>query len=107
MSSTATQSSVEPPVENAVAPFIREAVGDVNRPRGVLTGIPRIGHLPGETSFLAGMRMVYGRVRRGNAYMLEQTRRFGPVFRAKLGLAPFVAVGDPELVLRVLRNDEG
>jgi cytochrome P450 len=109
VSSTATQTPVEPKTEPAVASFLTDLVGDVNRPRRALPSAKPslLAHFPGETGLLIGVRSVLGVMRRGNDHFLEQVRRFGPVHRMQMGVFPLLAVADPELVLRVVRNDDG
>jgi cytochrome P450 len=65
-----------------------------------------LAHFPGETGLLAGVRTLVGVMRRGNAHLLEQVRRFGPVHRMHVGGLSLLAVAEPELILRIVRNDD-
>lgn len=97
-----------PQAEPAVAEFLTDLVDDVNRPRRALPSAKAslFAHFPGEAGLLAGIRLLHGLTNRGNAYLLDQVRRFGPVHRMQFGLFPLLAVADPELVLRIVRNDD-
>jgi cytochrome P450 len=108
VSSTAAQTPLEPKTEPATAPFLTDIVGDVNRPRRALpsSGPSLLAHFPGEIGLLTGVRSLMGIMRRGNAHFLEQVRRFGPVHKMQIGIFPLLAVADPELVLRIVRNDD-
>ncbi len=106
MSTATTSLHVVPESKPSVAPFITAAVGDVNRPRAPLMARPSLDHLPGETGFVAGLKNVIGYQSRGVEFMLAQRRRFGPVFRTQIGPLPAVAVADPELLVRIFRNED-
>jgi cytochrome P450 len=104
-SASSVSSSDQPAVR--VASFLADL--DVNRPRRPVPSLPRgaLRHLPGETGIVRGIRSVAGFTREGNAYFVEQVRRFGPVHRSQFATFPVVFVGSPELILRVVRNDDG
>ncbi|HWU90292.1 MAG TPA: cytochrome P450 [Kofleriaceae bacterium] len=88
-----------------VAPFLLDRVGDVSRPlRGLPTHVD-LAHLPGEAGTLATVRNTLGWMRRGNAHLLEQHRRFGPIYRTGFAGYTIVCVGDPELVHEIARDD--
>jgi cytochrome P450 len=97
------------PDSHGAAPMITEAVGDVSRPRyaSKYWPWPSLDHLPGESGLIAGIQSLVGRVRRGSAFMREQSERFGPVHRSQFGIVPNVCVSDPELLLQILRNEDG
>jgi cytochrome P450 len=94
------------PARAAPAAFITAAVGDASRPHAELPLNARTDHLPGEDGALVGIRNLVGWVRRGNAHLVEQRQRFGPVYRTRLGNKPVVCVADPELVAGIARNEE-
>jgi cytochrome P450 len=94
------------PAHAAPAAFIAAAVGDVSRPHAELPLRARTDHLPGEDGLLVGIRNLVGWMRRGNAHLVEQRRRFGPVYRTRLGNKPVVCVADPELVTSISRNED-
>lgn len=100
-----TQTRARPPAE--VAPFIAAAVGDVGRPRAQLEFSRDLAHLPGEGGLFAGITNVVKFMRRGVKHLVEQRQRYGAVFRAKFGPAEVVHVSDPDLLLRVVRNEGG
>ncbi len=92
--------------QRVVAPFITDVVGDVARPRRALTPCRDLAHLPGEGGVLAGIANLAGWTRRGNAHLVEQHQRFGPVFRTRLGPTPIVCVSDAEMLVRIMRNED-
>jgi len=91
-----------------VAPFLVDRVVDVDRPRHPVPPLARgaLDHLPGKTGIVTGLRSVAGFTQRGNAYFVDQIRRFGPVHRSQFANFPVVLVGSPELILRVVRHDD-
>jgi cytochrome P450 len=109
VSTQAVETALAPRTEPAVAPFLTEIVEDVNRPRRALPSASQslLAHFPGETGLVSGVRTLLGIMRRGSAHFVDQVRRFGPVHRMQIGFFPLLAVADPELVLRVVRNDDG
>ena len=94
------------PPQPSAAPFIREAVGDLGRPSRAVRPSRDLDHLPGEGGVLAGVRNAVSMLREGAAHSARQRARFGPVFRAQLGPTPMVCVADPDLIIRVTRNEE-
>lgn len=88
------------------APAIVAQVGDVHRPRGPMPFNPRIRHIPGRSGLLAGVAMLYGMTREGEAYFTREYGRFGPVFRQMVGPDPIVCVADAELNLQIGLNKQ-
>lgn len=98
--------SVEASEQTEVAPFILERVGDADRPlKGMPTDID-LSHLPGESGFLAAARNTIGWMRRGNAHVLEQHRKFGPLYRTGFAKYNLVCVASPDHVLSIARDDQ-
>ena len=89
------------------APFIVEVVGDVERPRAALPAVDAYGHLPGSRKPLAGFWYLLDGALRGDAHFVDLVRRHGKVFRYALGPIPCVAVADPDLAMRIARNEDG
>ncbi len=92
--------------ELKVAPEILRIAGDVGRPQSPVPFATQFGNLPGDSGLLAGIRTVIGTQRQGEAYYTELVRRYGPIFRGRLGPSPLVYVADADLVWNVLRNEE-
>lgn len=89
------------------ARFIVDAVGDVARPRaGLPTQLTEIDRLPGTQGLARGIVNAVGWVRHGRAHLLEQVRRFGPIFKDQFATIPTVMVADPELVASITRNED-
>jgi cytochrome P450 len=88
------------------APFIAEAVGDLRRPTGDVPLCNELDELPGAGGLWAGIRNVVGWQRLGNEHLLDQVRRYGPVYRADMASIPVVCVADAEMVGSIMRNDE-
>lgn len=95
-----------PDLALAFSPRVADAIGDVARPRAGLPVTRDIDHLPGERGLVAGMRNLHGWLRRGNAHLVEQRHRFGPVYRTWMMRDPIVCVADPALVLQMVRNED-
>jgi cytochrome P450 len=94
------------PAQPAAAAFIRETVGDLGRPSRAVRPSRDLDHLPGERGVIAGVRNAIALLREGATHSARQRARFGAVFRTQLGPTPMVCVADPELVLRVTRNED-
>jgi cytochrome P450 len=90
----------------AAARFILEAAADLARPRRGVPPCRDLDHLPGEGGHVAGVRNAIGMLRHGAAHTAAQVARFGRVHRTQLGPHALVAVADPELVLRMLKNED-
>jgi cytochrome P450 len=104
---THTRSKREPERSiDAVDPKILAVVGDVARPRGVISLNHDLAHLPGRSGLLAGVQSVVGMVRNGEAYFAKLIDQHGPVFRHVMGLDPVVLVADPDLIWTLARNDD-
>lgn len=93
--------------EANAAPFIVAAVGDVARPTAELPAGPELGHIPGESGALLGVTNVIRWMRGGVRHLVRQRERWGPVYRTKFGPMPAVCVADPDLVVQILRNEDG
>lgn len=100
-------SAVQAPVARDVAPFIVAQVGDVGRPLAGLKPTSALGHLPGEGGALRGITNLIRWMRTGVDHLIDQRTRFGPVYRTRFGPDPVVAVADPDLILKVIRNEDG
>jgi cytochrome P450 len=96
----------EPTTAPSAAQFILDAAVDLGRPRGGVAPTRDLGHLPGDGGTVAGIRNAFGMLRRGAAHSAAQVARYGRVHRTQLGPHPVVALADPELVLRMLRNED-
>lgn len=90
----------------SIAPAILEKVGDPGRPRANVPPSRDLGHLPGESGALVGARNLIAFLRRGNRFLVEQSRRFGPVHRSQFGPMPIVFVSDPDLLVRIFKNED-
>nr|CAO98845.1 cytochrome P450 monooxygenase AufA [Stigmatella aurantiaca DW4/3-1] len=101
MSTTTPENRDQP----QVAPFILNHVGDISRPRRGMSTAAAIEHLPGEAGIVANVRNTLGWMRRGNEHLLEQHRRFGPVYRTVFAGYTVVCVADPEMVMSIARDD--
>jgi cytochrome P450 len=88
------------------APFIEQAVGDLRHPSAVVPPSRDLGHLPGESGLMVGLRNLAGRKHSGSAYVTAQARRFGPVFRSAIANYPVVCLADAELLGAMARNDD-
>jgi cytochrome P450 len=99
---------VHPPASGSgvADPVFSSVFGDVSRPTARDWPWASLYHLPGEGGLLVGLRTIAGRARRGRAFMVDEHRRFGSVFRSQFGVTPFVGVSDPALILEVLRNED-
>jgi cytochrome P450 len=95
-----------PAAERAAAAIVAQ-VGDVGRPVAGIKPNAALGHLPGEDGLLLGAGNVLRWMRHGVRHLVEQYRRFGPVYRTRFGPDPVVSVVDPDLMLQVLRNEDG
>jgi cytochrome P450 len=82
------------------------AVGDVARPRANAVLNRDLGHLPGESGLVHGIRNVLGVMRHGAAVLTEQVQRYGPVYRHMLGPEPAVFVADAGLHAEIARNED-
>jgi cytochrome P450 len=89
-----------------VAPFITRVAGDVARPRRGLPTDIDLSHLPGESGLIAKVRNTLGWMQRGNAHLLAQHRKFGPLYRTEFAGYRLVCVADPELVVSIARDDQ-
>lgn len=89
----------------SVAPFIARDVGDVARPRRPFKSEIDLSHLPGEAGVVAMVRNTLGWMRRGNAHLLAQHRKFGPLYRTEFAGYKLVCVADPDLVVAITRDD--
>jgi cytochrome P450 len=90
-----------------VAGFIAATVGDPGRPRVRIRPRRGLSHIPGESGLIAGMQNVAGWMRDGNAHLLAQIGRYGPIYQHRLGVVPGVCVAEPELIARITKNTEG
>jgi cytochrome P450 len=91
----------------SASPFILEKARDLGRPRGGISTPTDVAHLPGEAGFVAGVRNMWGWARRGTAHLLEQRRRFGPVYRTMFLNQQVICVVDPTLAMEIARNEDG
>jgi cytochrome P450 len=96
----------EAPTAVAVAPFIKEIVGDVCRPRASLPPGRPVADMPGDNGPLAGIKNVLGFVGRGNAHWVDLRRKYGALYGTKFGPETVVCVSDPDLLARILRNED-
>lgn len=88
------------------APFIVNKVGDVARPlRGMPTAVD-LSHLPGESGMVAKVRNTLGWMRNGNAHLLAQHRKFGPLYRTEFAGYTLVCVAEPDHVMSIARDDQ-
>jgi cytochrome P450 len=94
-------------MQPAIAPFITETVGDVGRPRATLPFVADLRHLPGNGGALAGVRNLLEFQRRGADRYVYLRERYGRVYRTQVGPLPVVVVSGPELLARILRNEDG
>ena len=95
-----TSSSVE------VAPEIAAIIGDPGRPHAGLPPVKAIGHLPGKSGIIAGLRNLRGFTSRGVEYLAELATRHGPVFRYPVGPIPVVWVADADMISAMTRNED-
>lgn len=98
-----TSTGRKPPL---AATHIALAAGDLGRPGGGIEPNGDLGHLPGRSGIIAGIVNLLGWTRRGNAHLLAQMKKFGPVYRQSFVRWPVVCVADPELVLSIVRNED-
>lgn len=92
----------------AVAPFITEAVGDVDRPRAALDdGDVDLSHLPGSASLPRGMWVMWGSVRDGVAFSREYADTNAPVSVLRFGSDRIVFVSDYDAIEAIGNNDDG
>jgi cytochrome P450 len=101
-----TNPRTEAPDQPTVAPFITNVVGDIARPRRALKSTLDLSHLPGEAGMVAMVRNTLGWMRNGNAHVLAQHRKFGPLYRTEFAGYTLVCVADPELVTTIARDDQ-
>jgi cytochrome P450 len=94
------------PRPEAPAQFIVDAVGDVARPRAGFRPTARLGDLPGQAGFFDGLRNIKGWLTRGNAHLVEQQKRFGPIYQTRFGLDTIVCVSDPDVFTAIARNED-
>ena len=94
------------PGPDVPAQFIVDAVGDVARPRAAFRPTSRLGDLPGQTGFLDGFTNLAGWLTRGNAHLVEQRKRFGPIYQTRFGLHTIVCVSDPDVLTSIARNED-
>ena len=87
--------------------WIVRKVGDVARPRRLIRASKDIAHIPGEWGVWTGIRTILGMFHEGNAYFLRKRAEHGDVVRLQFGPDPIVCVFDPELVSKILKNDDG
>jgi cytochrome P450 len=88
------------------APFLVDLAGDIARPRRAVSTAVDLAHLPGEAGILAKLRNTLGWMRHGNAHLLAQHRKFGPLYRTEFAGYTLVCVADPELVMTIARDDQ-
>ena len=101
------QTSPQPTDAAPFAPEIVRQVGDVSRPRVPVKASRALGHLPGESGTLAGLRNIIGTVRHGEVHCSASAAKHGPLFRHMVGFDPAVYVADPDAIWSVLRNEDG
>ena len=103
--------SVTPPLSSPptssveIAPSIRAVIGDPGRPHASLPANTEIGHLPGQSGLVAGMRNLFGVTRHGVDHLRAQVARYGKVYRHSFGPMQIVWVADPELLSEITRNE--
>jgi len=98
---------VAKPVGAPAAKFIVDAVGDVARPHAGLPPRPvAIDAMPGKRGLPRGIAYAVGWMRHGRAFLVEQSRRFGAVYKDQFANIPAVMVSDPELVAEITRNED-
>jgi cytochrome P450 len=101
------EANSRPTTARSVSPEILRIAGDVARPSAPVPASRDLGHLPGKRGLLAGIAMVAGLMREGEAYLQRLVERYGLVFRHQLGPDPIVLVADPDLIWTILRNEDG
>jgi len=104
ISSAVVSSSARSPV---VDPRIMAIIKDASAPAAVSPQVVPSRSLPGTSSLLGALRVAYGMMRRGAAYVERLNARFGDVFRSRLGPLHIVLVSDPEEVAKIARNEGG
>jgi cytochrome P450 len=87
--------------------WIVKKVGDVARPRAAIRVARELDHVPGESGLWNGMKTIFGMFNEGYAFFLRQRGEFGDVIRTQFGFDPIVCVFDPELVSKILVNQDG
>jgi cytochrome P450 len=90
-----------------VAPFILQAVGDVERPRANVKRPGGLEHIPGNTSFVDFIRGLHGIITSGNAYYVQRFERYGPIYAQEDGEGTAVFVADPGALVAIARNEDG
>lgn len=91
----------------SVDPAIVREVGDVGRPERALEDLPSLKHIPGKEGLLTGIANIWGWMKHGQAHLQAQAKRYGPIYRIQIGPNVYVAVTDPALGGKILRNADG
>jgi cytochrome P450 len=100
-----TQLRSDASTQPSVVPSVLQDVGDVSRPRRAPKPEIDLSHLPGESGVVAMVRNTLGWMRRGNAHVLAQHRKFGPLYRTEFAGYTQVCVADPDMVMTIARDD--
>ena len=91
-----------------VAPFITDAVGDVDRPAAALDDRDLdFSHLPGSTSWMRGMGLMWRSLRHGIAFNREFSDANPPVNVIRFGSDRIVWVSDYDAIEAIGSNADG